>query len=368
MSTPLSIDPEELLPRAAKPIIKVRDIAHVRFTRPDLNKASAYFSDFGLRQPQHKGDTLYMFAEAGLGPAMMFTQSDKANFCGVGLLASSAADLDKLVKEAGAVGPEPAEGWPEGKQVRLRDPAGNEVRVLYGPSPDVPAVRRAMTMNLMDERNRVNELQRPPLRPSTILRLGHCVLSVLEFNQVARWYMDTLGLVPSDIQILDRFEPALVFLRCDRGDEPADHHTIVVAQNVENKFSHAAFEVIDMDDIAMGQEHMFSRGWKHAWGMGRHLLGSQLFDYWRDPWDDKFEHFCDSDLFTGDRPADVSLLTMGGLYQWGPPVPHDFEAPKISPGFILRTLRNIRNSHEMTFKKMFRLLKVAKQKPRSWKA
>ena len=59
------------------------------------------------------------------------------------------------------------------------------------------------------------------------------------------------------------------------------------------------------DAVGMGQRVLRDRGWKHAWGIGRHILGSQIFDYWQDPWGDKHEHYCDGDLFTADQPTGV---------------------------------------------------------------
>ncbi len=366
MSLSKELSPDALLPRAPDPVVKVRDIAHVRFIRKDMDQAERFFSDFGLQVGQRTNQNTYLMAEAGFGPAIIVRQGNKDKFDGLAFYVGSEDDLKKLAGLPGSSGIEPAENWPEGKQVRLTDPAGNEVRAVTGPEPDTPKVRDVIKINAINERERVNDMQRPPLRPSTILRIGHCVLAALEFQQMARWYMQTFGLVPSDIQTLPDGEAGLVFLRCDKGSEPADHHTLVIAHNVVNGFSHAAFEVIDMDDIAMGQEHMMGQGWKHAWGMGRHLLGSQLFDYWRDPCGDKFEHFCDSDLFTSDRPADVSPLTLAGLYQWGPPLPHDFEMPKLTPGFLIKVIRNVRNSREMTFGKLRKLLRIGGEKPRTW--
>lgn len=366
MSQMIEKSAEDLLPRAADPLVKARDVAHVRFSRKNLDQAIKFFADFGLRVGQRTDQVAYFHAEAGFGPAMIVRQGKTDAFDGLALYVGSVDDLHKLAALPGSSGIEPAESWPEGQQVRLTDPAGNEVRALTGPEPDTPAVRDVIKINAMTERERVNDMQRPPLRPSTILRLGHCVLTSLEFRQTAQWYMAAFGLVPSDIQTMPDGDAALAFMRCDKGDEPADHHTIVVVHNVVNGFSHAAFEVIDMDDIAMGQEHMMGRGWKHAWGMGRHLLGSQLFDYWRDPTGDKFEHFCDSDLFTSDRPTDVTSLTMAGLYQWGPPLPHDFERPKITPGFLWQTIKNVRNSKEMTFRKLRMLLRITGEKSRTW--
>jgi hypothetical protein len=34
-------------------------------------------------------------------------------------------------------------------------------------------------------------------------------------------------------------------------------------------------------------------------GCGRHLLGSRIFDYWRDSWGQKHEYYTDGDLFDG---------------------------------------------------------------------
>lgn len=360
----IPVDPR--LQRAPKPLVKAYDIASVSFERPDLDKAVTFLSDFGLSRPVYEGDTVRLHAEAGYGPCCIIRKGPKPRFLGLGLYVAARADLERLAKEQGASAIEPAEGWPGAEQVRLTDPAGFEVRVVHGPKPDHPTVRTRLVQNARTETLRLNEGQRPPLRPSTVLKLGHAVMGVVDFFRTARWYMDMFGLIPSDIQTVGDGEPVLAFMRCDRGAEPADHHSVVIAQNADNLYSHAAYEVIDLDDVAMGQEYLLSRRHRHAWGVGRHLLGSQIFDYWRDPWGDKFEHFCDSDRFTADCPTGVSPLTSGGLYQWGPQPPADFESPKITPGFIWRTMKNVRASRELTFARLAKLIKAIDAPARSW--
>ena len=60
--------------------------------------------------------------------------------------------------------------------------------------------------------------------------------------------------------------------------------------------NHVSFEVQDMDDVFMGHQHMRDIGkYEHMWGIGRHLLGSQVYDYWADPWRRVHEHWADSD-------------------------------------------------------------------------
>ncbi len=360
------LDAEHLLPRAQTPLVKAVDIAHVRFSRPDLAKAADFYADFGLHNTKRSDDKLFLYAEGGAQPCVIVTRSATASFDGLGLMVESDADLEKLAALPGASDVEAAEGTDGVGQVRLTSPAGLEVRAVTGTSGQPAAVREAMAMNLTDHRSRVNETQRPPLRASSVLRLGHCAMNVLEFEANARWFMDTFGLIPSDIQVLSDNKPFLSFLRCDQGDTPTDHHTVVLVQSVENSFSHAAFEVIDLDDVAMGQQFLMSQGHKHAWGIGRHVLGSQIFDYWRDPWGDKVEHFCDSDLFTADHPTGVSQFSMASLHQWGPSAPADFEAPKPTPRFIRQAVENVRNSDEMTFDRTFRLVRAVKQQSRSW--
>ena len=58
--------------------------------------------------------------------------------------------------------------------------------------------------------------------------------------------------------------------------------------------------------------------------MGRHLLGSQIFDYWRDLWGLKHEHYADGDVFDASQPVGYHKLDREGLYQWGPDLPDDF--------------------------------------------
>jgi hypothetical protein len=49
-----------------------------------------------------------------------------------------------------------------------------------------------------------------------------------------------------------------------------------------------------------GHDHLTSAGYDHHAGIGRHVLGSQIFDYWRDPWGHVLEHFTDGDLLNAD--------------------------------------------------------------------
>lgn len=46
------------------------------------------------------------------------------------------------------------------------------------------------------------------------------------------------------------------------------------------KAHHSSFEVDDMDSQLVGHHHLQKQGWISVFGLGRHVLGSQIFDYW----------------------------------------------------------------------------------------
>jgi hypothetical protein len=43
---------------------------------------------------------------------------------------------------------------------------------------------------------------------------------------------------------------------------------------------HSSFEVNDFDTQTLGHDWLRGKGWTNCWGIGRHVLGSQIFDYW----------------------------------------------------------------------------------------
>ena len=67
-----------------------------------------------------------------------------------------------------------------------------------------------------------------------------------------------------------------------------------------------------------------SKGYKLAWGVGRHVLGSQIFDYWRDPWGRIHEHWTDGDVVNNAHNGGRWDAEVGLNNQWGPAFPEDF--------------------------------------------
>lgn len=302
-------------------MIKIEDIAHVRFRAPDLAAMRAFLEDFGLSVVEATEDRLVM---RGAGPtsAIHVTDRGEAGFAGVAFRAENLADLQRLAASEGAA-VEDSDLPGGGKVVRLADPDGHAVEVVAGQAQlaplDLPA---AQPWNRAGEHQRLRAVKRVAAGPAHVLRLGHAVLNVSDFRASERWYKDRFGFITSDeIQASPEFTIG-AFLRCDRGDVPTDHHTLFLAQAPSGPgFNHAAFEVADLDDLMLGHQRLKSAGRHAEWGVGRHILGSQVFDYWRDPWGHTLEHWTDGDLFTAADGSQVATLQELLDVQWGPPAP-----------------------------------------------
>ena len=81
----------------------------------------------------------------------------------------------------------------------------------------------------------------------------------------------------------------------------------------------------DMDDVFMGHQHMRDTGkYEHMWGIGRHLLGSQVYDYWADPWRRVHEHWADSDRLNIKNGSNLLSAEEALVSQWGDPPPQKF--------------------------------------------
>jgi catechol 2,3-dioxygenase-like lactoylglutathione lyase family enzyme len=301
--------------------LRIEDVAHVRFRAPDLARMRAFIEDFGLAVVE---DTPARLVARGSGPAPVahVTEPGAPGFVGVAFRAESLADLERL---AAAEGARVAESdLPGGGQVvTLADPDGHRVDVVAGQAAAAPlATDRSQAWNRADERQRLRATKRIAPGAAQVVRLGHVVLNVSDFRASERWYKDRFGFITSDeIQVAPDLAIG-AFLRCDRGDAPTDHPTLFLMQSPRGPgFNHAAYEVCDLDDLMRGHQRLQAAGRDAEWGVGRHILGSQVFDYWRDPWGHTLEHWTDGDLFTAADGSNVSNLQELLGVQWGPQMP-----------------------------------------------
>jgi hypothetical protein len=353
--------------RSANPVIKVADLAWLEFEKPDLSAAETFAHAFGFSTALRTSTELHLRGTYAGSPAVIIRRADRSRFVGQAFRAREDADVLRLADHLGTS----VAALPEalgGITVDTADPSGATVRVVSG-THELPALpdQSVHTYNLGGQVLRTNTAQRPLREPARVQRLGHVVLQSHRFSNALAWYLEKLGLIVSDFLYYDGQRdrgPTMAFVRCDRDSMPADHHTLAMTLGPVPRYVHSAYQVADLDALAAGGEYLGDRGYRRSWGIGRHIQGSQIFDYWRDPDDFMVEHFTDGDVFDCQLEPGWAPMTASGLAQWGPPVTKNFLG--IEPGpQMLSELRGfasaLRSSdNEFDLARLKGLLKVAR--------
>ena len=156
-----------------------------------------------------------------------------------------------------------------------------------------------------------------------------------DFDKQLKFYTQHFNLVPSNLLYVPAHGPGssarkyvAMFAHIDRGDDLVDHHSLFLTSLPPSEtvphVHHCSFEVHDIDTQALGHEWLTKKGYDLVWGLGRHLIGSQLFDYWWDTSKFMVEHYIDGDVVNDQTPVGVGPAGDAGLAAWGPEVPKTF--------------------------------------------
>jgi len=349
--------------RSLNPTIKVADLAWLEFVKPDLRRAETFARDFGFVVAATEPDALYLRGSLPGTPAVVIRKGIRPRFIGPTFKATEQQDLHRLAQATGTR-VQPLDEAIGGSVVRLTDPSGFAVAVAHV-DHDLPALAETapQVLNVGTTQSRVNATQRPARAPAPVQRLGHVVLQTPHFIRTLNWYLDTFGMIVSDFQFAPGrrdLGPVMAFIRCDRGSVPADHHTLALVLGPVAGYAHSAYQVTDLDAIAAGGEYLLEHGYHRAWGIGRHTLGSQIFDYWTDPDSIFVEHFTDGDMFDNTLEPGWEPLTASSLAQWGPKVPSEFLGAKPSLKLVREVASGLRADNDYTLMKLVAMAKGAR--------
>jgi len=285
-------------------LIKVTDLAYGRLRAPDLDVAEEFLTNFGMVRAARTPTALYM---RGTDPAhhLHVTEKGDPGFVGLAYYAASLEDLKRVAKAPGAY----------------------QVEVVYGMKKLKPIPVKRQPLNLgSDALKRAGKLMRIHRGPARVKRIGHGVMASPKVVETARWFRDTLGFICSDDVYAGSKDNIIgSFNRLDRGDTYVDHHVFFCVRNERAGLNHLSFEVADIDDVFTGHEYLRNLGkYEHMWGIGRHLLGSQIYDYWADPWGRVHEHWSDTDRLNRKNGSNLISAEDGLVSQWGERPPERF--------------------------------------------
>ena len=326
------------------PLCKIADIIYVRFELVELEAQKKYLNHFGMMLAHEDENSIY-FRGTGTSPYIYVATKGKENkYIGSAYKANNFSDLEALSKEFDVDIVENNEPG-GGHKVTVIDPDGIRVEVCHGMKEAEPIAVVSKVLNTGQSKQRENELQRFGKAAdewqvhgdkwvyelsSKVKRLGHTAINCKDAQASVDWYSNVLGFLISNNCIGPDGSSMGAFMRCDQGDKPVDHHTMnnmgLPGEGGALAYGHAGYEVQDsIDDLMAGHYHMKTVDeYYHEWGIGRHLLGSQMYDYWRDPHGFTHEHWTDGDLIDASVPTENSGFRDLAMAQYGPEVPNTF--------------------------------------------
>ncbi|KAI9835130.1 MAG: hypothetical protein M1819_002499 [Sarea resinae] len=320
--------------------IQLARISHVYQSHPDLEKWQQFAYDFGFEiAAQTETQTFYRGygKDPYISVASQSTSSEK-EFGGAAFVAATAGDFEKATKLVNAEVVDLGEAPGGGKMVTIPTPSGSWIHVVFGqkerPTPDkavsATEVHKA-DYNTSLEKHRKGEFQRFTPGRALVHKLGHYGFISKTWDEDVAFYTGNFNFVPSDILHApgNPDMDILTFLHLDLGKEFSDHHSLFLARAPPEMpatiLHHTSYEVDDFDTQLLGHEYLLGKGYKLVWGVGRHILGSQIFDYWKDPSGFTAEHYADGDVVNEDtktqRQEDQGPNT---LSVWGPQLPEVF--------------------------------------------
>ncbi|KAH8162357.1 hypothetical protein CIB48_g5899 [Xylaria polymorpha] len=286
--------------------IKLVRIAHMRYQHPDLDEIGQFLADHALKGPK--------------------------KFLGGTFLVESYEDLERAAKLPGSSDVQKLVDAPGGGFfVTVYDPEGFPMSLIYGQEEREASEDeqpKKLVYNFENEKPRVREFLRFKPGPAAVHKLGHYGLCVQDFSGELDFYLKNFNLVPTDFLYVD--EPdgtkkdVAIFAHIDREDDYVDHHTFFMSTNKISHVHHCSFEVHDYDTQMLGHQWLGEKGYEPVWGVGRHILGSQIFDYWWDTTHNMIEHYIDGDVVNHKTPIGYSPAGDESLAVWGPEVPSWF--------------------------------------------
>ena len=296
----------------------IRSLQHIGIAVPDLETGRAFYEAFGMETvPALDRVAMRCVGRAQDQIVLLEAPKKSLHHIAFGTNARELQVLGARLKQAGAnVVKAPFDDGAEG--IWFHDPDGTLINLKVSESaPTQPA--SPPLFNSPGAYTRYGKVGCPPksLR-ATPRRLGHLIKFTPDVNRALEFYITLLGM-----KLTDRSGNFVAFLRCGNG---GDHHVLGLLQSEKPGLHHVSFEVNSLDELGIGANQMIEAGYRHVWGLGRHIGGSNFFQYFRDPWNSMAEYFWDIDVIPEGaqwEPKDVAPKDI--MYLWAPsPPPEDF--------------------------------------------
>jgi len=297
----------------------IKSLHHVGISVPDLEVGRAFYQAFGLESRSVGSDLVFRCQGRAQDQIRLMPGNPKR--LGYVAFGTDAKGLEGILDNLEKLGVEllPAPFDIDSQGLWFKDPSDDWVHVtVHEPAP--VALRQAPEINSPGRYRRIGERACTPAsqsRKAVPLRLGHLIKFTPDVNRSIAFYTQALGM-----KVSDRAGDVLAFLCCGNG---GDHHVLGLAKSTHSGLHHLSFEVMDIDEIEIGAQHLMSLGYRSAFGLGRHVAGSNYFHYLRDPWNSLVEYFWDIDIIPENDnswvPLDAAPHEVTAVWATTPPPP-----------------------------------------------
>lgn len=280
---------------------------------PDVDAAAEFYADFGL-EPTDPG----RFATRDGGEQLALVQRERRGLVELGVGCDDTEDIALVASRLEGSGFSFSR---HGADLLCADPGTGvtvrlQIAARYEQSPSV-----AEPVNGPGRVERQNERAPGGEQTGTVQprKLGHVVLGSTDVEASERLFLDILG-----FEVSDTIRKVGKFMRCS-----SDHHNLMVSNAPGPFLHHTSWEVNDVDEVGRGASQVVAKDpTRHAWGLGRHNVGSNFFWYLRDPAGNYAEYYSDLDIITEAlRWEERTWGARESIAAWGPPHPSDFFRP-----------------------------------------
>lgn len=305
--------------------IRLVKLAHMRYQHPDLSQITTFLRDFGMHIAKRTSSEIW-YRGYGSDQYVYYARQGERKFLGGAFEVESYAELEKAAQLPGASKIEAMDSAPGGGHIlTLQDPEGFLLNLIHGQQPaELGQLPEKIILNDESDKPRIRKFNRFTPGPAAVHKLGHYGLCVKDFQGQVEWYTRTFNFAPTDFLYVPdpakgdkKTRDVALFAHIDRGSDYVDHHTFFMTTNPTSHVHHASFEVHDFDTQNLGHQWLAEKGYKSVWGVGRHILGSQIFDYWWDTTGNMIEHYADGDLVNDQTPIGFGPAGNESLAVWG---------------------------------------------------
>lgn len=298
--------------------VGIHSIQQFALAVPDLWEEERFLKAFGLRVTRAAGESLELRASESEHVWAKVVSGPRKKLVYVSL-GCYAQDYDGLVAQVKAAGAAQADPHPQGPAggFWFRDPDANLIQIVVAPKtmPD--------TKSSMGDMNVPSNVRGAPARSvarhTAPTRLSHMALFTSDVTRSLDFYTRALG-----VRLADRSGEIIAFTY---GRHGSDHHLLAFLSGGGGGLHHSSWDVPSVEDLGLGNTQMRAASYTRHWGPGRHVLGSNYFNYVKDSFGQWWEYSAHIDYIEKDADWTVAnFADEDSLYLWGPDMPEEFPA------------------------------------------